>query len=82
MSPASSRISRVCGVTLIDGSALAASKADWQQAYTDAEIDEIVKDPAKKNRIADRALREAKAIAGQDNEPEEWGDSPFTDVRY
>lgn len=31
---------------------------------------------------ADRMLREAKAIAGQDNEPEEWGDSPFTDVRY
>lgn len=33
-------------------------------------------------QFADRALREAKAIAGQDNEPEEWGDSPFTDVRY
>jgi hypothetical protein len=31
---------------------------------------------------ADRLLREAKSIAGQDNEPEEWGDSPFTDVRY
>ena len=33
-------------------------------------------------KFADRALREAKAIAGQDNEPEDWGDSPFTDVRY
>ena len=31
---------------------------------------------------ADKAMREAKAIAGQDNEPEEWGDSPFTEVRY
>lgn len=31
---------------------------------------------------ADQMLREAKSIAGQDNEPEDWGDSPFTDVRY
>lgn len=35
-----------------------------------------------KRREADRAMREAKAIAGQDNEPEDWGDSPFTDVRF
>ncbi len=35
-----------------------------------------------KRREANDALREAKSIAGQDNEPEEWGDSPFTDVRY
>lgn len=31
---------------------------------------------------ADQKLREAKSIAGQDNEPEDWGDHPFTDVRY
>lgn len=31
---------------------------------------------------ADQMLREAKSIAGQDNEPEDWGDSPFTAVRY
>lgn len=31
---------------------------------------------------ADLAMRKAKSIAGQDNEPEEYGDSPFTDVRY
>ena len=35
-----------------------------------------------KRQEADRALQVAKSIAGQDNEPEEWGDSPFTDVRY
>ena len=35
-----------------------------------------------KRQEADQMLREAKAIAGQDNEPEEWGDSPFTAVRY
>jgi len=35
-----------------------------------------------KRQEADKMLREAKSIAGQDNEPEEWGDSPFTDVRY
>lgn len=29
-----------------------------------------------------RMLQVAKSIAGQDNEPEDWGDSPFTDVRY
>lgn len=33
-------------------------------------------------QLSDQMLREAKAIAGQDNEPEEWGDSPFTDVRF
>ena len=35
-----------------------------------------------KRQEADQMLREAKSIAGQDNEPEEWGDSPFTAVRY
>ena len=35
-----------------------------------------------KRQIADQVLKEAKALAGQDNEPEDWGDSPFTDVRY
>lgn len=35
-----------------------------------------------KRQEADQMLREAKSIAGQDNEPEDWGDSPFTDVRY
>lgn len=35
-----------------------------------------------KRQEADQMLREAKAIAGQDNEPEDWGDSPLTDVRY
>lgn len=35
-----------------------------------------------KRREADRALMRAKALAGQDNEPEEWGDSPFTDARF
>lgn len=35
-----------------------------------------------KRTEADHALKVAKAIAGQDNEPEDWGDSPFTDVRY
>lgn len=34
-----------------------------------------------KRKEADQFLREAKSIAGQDNEPEDWGDSPFTDVR-
>lgn len=27
-------------------------------------------------------LQLAKSVAGQDNDPEDWGDSPFTDVRY
>lgn len=35
-----------------------------------------------KRKEADRALSRAKSLAGQDNEPEDWGDSPFTDVRY
>lgn len=35
-----------------------------------------------KRREAREAWMAAKAIAGQDNEPEEWGDSPFTDVRF
>jgi len=34
-----------------------------------------------KRAEADKFLREAKSIAGQDNEPEDWGDSPFIDVR-
>jgi hypothetical protein len=34
-----------------------------------------------KRKEADRALRIAKSIAGQDNEPEDWADSPFIDVR-
>jgi hypothetical protein len=34
-----------------------------------------------KRQEADKFLREAKSIAGQDNEPEDWGDNPFTDVR-
>jgi hypothetical protein len=29
-----------------------------------------------------RALREAKSVAGQDNPPEDWGDSPFVEARY
>lgn len=35
-----------------------------------------------KRREADHALKVAKSIAGQDNEPEDWGDSPFTAVRF
>lgn len=35
-----------------------------------------------KRAEADHALKVVKSIAGQDNEPEDWGDSPFTDVRY
>lgn len=35
-----------------------------------------------KTREYQQQLRVAKSIAGQDNEPEEWGDSPFTDARY
>lgn len=35
-----------------------------------------------KRAEADQMLREAKSIAGQDNEAEDWGDSPFTAVRY
>ena len=35
-----------------------------------------------KRAEADQAMRIAKAIAGQDNEPEDWGDSPLPDVRY
>ncbi len=34
-----------------------------------------------KRREADAQLRVAKSIASQDNEPEDWGDSPFIDVR-
>lgn len=30
---------------------------------------------------ADRLLRQAQAIDGQDNPPEDWADSPFVDVR-
>ena len=30
---------------------------------------------------ADRAVRQAQAIDGQDNPPEDWADSPFVDVR-
>lgn len=29
-----------------------------------------------------QALKEAKAVAGQDNAPEDWGDSPFVEARY
>ena len=28
------------------------------------------------------ALREAQAISGQDNEPEDWADSPFIEARF
>jgi hypothetical protein len=35
-----------------------------------------------KRQEADQALKVAKSISGQDSEPEDWGDSPFTDVRY
>lgn len=31
---------------------------------------------------AAQALREAQAINGQDNPPEDWADSPFIDARY
>lgn len=37
---------------------------------------------AEKRDDFKQALRTAKSIAGQDNEPEDWGDSPFTDVRF
>lgn len=35
-----------------------------------------------KRREAENAWMIAKAVAGLDNEPEDLGDSPFTDVRY
>lgn len=35
-----------------------------------------------KRQEAERAWMTAKAVAGMDNEPEDWGDHPFTDVRY
>lgn len=35
-----------------------------------------------KAREAAQALRMAKAISGQDNQPETWGDSPFEAARY
>lgn len=35
-----------------------------------------------KRNEATTAMRLAKSIASQDNEPEDWGDSPFTDVRF
>jgi hypothetical protein len=34
-----------------------------------------------KRQEATLAWRQARAEAGQDNEPEDWGDSPFLDVR-
>lgn len=35
-----------------------------------------------KLQIYNRKLEIAKSIAGQDNEPEDWADSPFLDVRF
>ncbi len=35
-----------------------------------------------KRTEANHAMRVAKAIAGQDNEPEDWADSPFVQARY
>jgi hypothetical protein len=31
---------------------------------------------------AAQALREAQAISGQDNPPEDWADSPFIEARF
>ena len=35
-----------------------------------------------KRTEANKALKLAKSLAGQDNEPEDWGDSPFINARY
>ena len=67
--------------------------AQWDSALCDAACSEMAARMAYpvtqsaslselKRTEADRALREAKSLAGQDNEPEEWGDSPFYDARF
>ncbi len=66
--------------------------SQWDDALVDAACAEMVARLAYpitqssslaelKRKEATLALRVAKALSGQDNEPEDWGDSPFTDVR-
>lgn len=66
--------------------------SQWDAAMTDAAVAEMAARLAYpitqsasmaelKRREADAAMKLAKAISGQDNPPEDWGDSPFIDVR-
>lgn len=67
--------------------------AQWDAAMVDATCSELVARFAYaitqsaslaqvKRTEADRAMKDALAIAGQDDDPQDWGDHPFTDCRF